>query len=71
MTLAVPYEHVRDVCKIGQGSDCCRYIFIGPDSWGCAKVVAHLKQRLDAQVDREEMTAIGDNCPGWPSEKEE
>lgn len=35
---AIDDEHVRAVCKIGQGHACCRYLTVGPEGWGCVKL---------------------------------
>lgn len=29
--------HIKNVCKIGQGHACCRYLLMGPKGWECAK----------------------------------
>jgi hypothetical protein len=31
-------EHVKNVCKIGQGAACCRYLMAGPGGFECAKI---------------------------------
>jgi hypothetical protein len=58
-------EHLTDVCKIGRGDDCCRYISAGRDGIKCGKDDPGLKAIFDRQV--EKMTAKGDNCDGWDS----
>lgn len=63
----VPWEHVSLVCKIGQDSDCCRYL-VNTMGWLCAKGSV-LGKRLDERVMQEEMTAIGDNCAGYGKEE--
>lgn len=50
-------------CKIGQGNDTCRYLFFGPDGFGCGKHT-ELRQIVDRRVMLETMVARGDNCPG-------
>lgn len=30
--------YVKDICKIGQGHDCCRYLLMGPKGFECGKV---------------------------------
>lgn len=56
-------DHVHDVCKIGQGSDCCRYLTCGAKGFSCAKGT-DLKAYLDFRVSCHTMTAEGDNCEG-------
>jgi hypothetical protein len=56
---------VRDVCKVGQGAACCRYLALGPLAigWMCAKHTA-LKDTLDERVAEGTLKAQGDNCAG-------
>lgn len=56
-------EHVKSVCKIGQGHDCCRYLTMAPLGWSCEKRGA-LKKYLDMRVATAGMVARGDNCEG-------
>ena len=56
--------HLNQVCKIGQGNECCRYIIAGSQGIGCAKHT-ELNKVIDAKVNAGEMTAQGDNCAGW------
>ena len=52
---------LKDICKMGQGADCCRYITVGPDGFECAKGTT-LQATLDQRVGI--MVAKGDNCDG-------
>ena len=52
---------LEEICKIGQGHDCCRYIIIEPNGIVCAKGTG-LQITLDARGDA--MVARGDNCEG-------
>lgn len=54
-------KHVREVCKIGQGKDCCRYLVCGASGFECQKLGA-LKGVIDSKVMY--MTAQSDNCEG-------
>lgn len=56
-------SYVNDVCKIGQGSDCCRYLMMGSGGFECAKASAMMRNAIDARASR--MTAKGDNCSGF------
>lgn len=56
-------EHILNVCKIGQGHDCCRYLVMGTEGFECAKHT-ELKTLLDNRVATETITARGDNCEG-------
>ncbi len=53
-------QYLRDICKIGQGRKCCRYLTVGPDGLCCEKL-GSLKSHLDHAI---HMTARGDNCDG-------
>lgn len=56
-------EHVLNVCKIGQGNKCCRYLVMGTEGFECAKGTS-LQVHLDERVYNNTMTAQGDNCEG-------
>lgn len=57
------HEHITNVCRIGQGAACCRYLTMSTQGWGCEKHTA-LKRTLDRRVEVGEMNARGDNCEG-------
>jgi len=63
MTQFPEKQHINDVCRIGQGHDCCRYLTIGAQGWCCEKHT-QIGRMLDARVERKEMVARGDNCEG-------
>jgi hypothetical protein len=54
-------EYRSTVCKIGQGSECCRYLTCGAQGFNCEKHTS-LAWTIDGRVDQ--MTAKGDNCGG-------
>ncbi len=55
---------LKEVCKIGQGAKCCRYIVVcGRDGITCAKNI-DMKKALDRRVEAGQFTAIADNCEG-------
>lgn len=56
-------EHIQNVCKIGQGNDCCRYLVAGSSGIECAKH-SSLKKILDDRADAKQMVAQADNCEG-------
>lgn len=64
MIVEMPREHWENVCKIGQGADCCKYMVVGGDGFGCAKDKGNegFKHAIDSRTD---MNAKGDNCEGW------
>ena len=56
-------EHIKNVCKIGQGHECCRYLVMGGRGFECVKHTA-LATTLDLRVETETIVARGDNCDG-------
>lgn len=56
-------REVYDVCKIGQGADCCRYLACGADGFECLKHTG-LKDTVDRRAKRRTMNALSDNCEG-------
>lgn len=52
--------YVRDVCRIGQGAECCKYLVCGEEGFECGKV-SEFKEIIDAKTD---MVAGSDNCEG-------
>ncbi len=59
-------KQVREVCKIGQGAECCRYLTMGANGWSCEKL-SEMGITLDAKALAGSMTARADNCPGLES----
>ena len=59
--------HLKSVCKIGQGAQCCRYLTGNPADFKCAKTNG-MKAAIDARA--EKMKSKGDNCPGMFSIKD-
>jgi hypothetical protein len=55
-----------DVCKIGHGHTCCRFLTMHPDGWSCEKH-SPLADLLTQRALAGEMNARGDNCPGKDS----
>jgi hypothetical protein len=62
-------DTVHDVCKIGQGVECCRYLTGDGDGFHCAKLYPPFKGTIDHRVAKGEMHARGDNCPGFDIQK--
>jgi len=54
---------IKDVCKIGQGHNCCRYLVMGAQGFECVKHSA-MASLLDQRVQQETITARGNNCEG-------
>lgn len=56
-------DYIIDVCKIGQGAACCKYLGVGSKGFECMKV-SDLKALIDDKWVKERHVAQGDNCPG-------
>jgi hypothetical protein len=59
----IPENHLREVCRLGEGSGACVYLGIGRGGWQCLKLTG-LRNRIDSMRLKGEMTAAGDNCDG-------
>ena len=55
-------RQVTEICKIGMGKECCRYLGIGK-GFECLKSTS-LAKLLDDRVKAGTMYAQGDNCDG-------
>lgn len=38
---------IKDICKIGQGKDCCRYLVMGANGFECMKTHRAAKAIID------------------------
>ncbi len=65
--MSIADKHVENVCRMGQGPDCCRYLVFGGDGAGCIRG-SGLQALMDRRADAGEMTALGQNCNGWDEE---
>lgn len=61
--LTVTMTYLKEVCKIGQGADCCRYIVAGKGGIECAKL-STMKPAIDSRVEAGMFVAQADNCEG-------
>lgn len=61
-------SHIRKVCKIGHGGDCCKFLTVGTSGFECAKnhpaVASHIIMYWD--IANPPHVAQGDNCEGVP-----
>lgn len=57
-------EHIKNICKIGQGADCCKYLVMGAKGFECMKVDQANKQVIDYNWKTTPHVAQGDNCKG-------
>jgi hypothetical protein len=61
-------DHVKDVCKLGQGSACCRYLLAGPTGFECGKLRPSTRTMIDVTAVEKKWTAQSDNCEGQQPE---
>ena len=59
---------INNICKIGQGAACCKYLLLDSAGFHCAKEVVGLKALVDKNWN-ETKTAQGDNCDGLTREE--
>lgn len=64
-TLAPSDAHVDETCRPGAGVHTCRYLVMGASGWDCAKL-SDLAWTLDRRASEGTMTALGNNCDGYP-----
>lgn len=58
--------HLKEICRIGQGAACCRFIVGDGDGLHCAKLAPEWAVQINVRHIAGTMTAKGDNCPGKP-----
>lgn len=57
----VTKQQAKDICKIGQGAACCKYLGASADGLECFKHQPEARAWVDS---RNDMTAQSDNCKG-------
>ena len=62
-------SHVEEICKVGQGAACCRFLVGGAEGLRCAKLYPELAEQIERRHAVGAMIARGDNCPGKPMEE--
>jgi hypothetical protein len=55
-------KYLNEVCKMGQGADCCAYLIVGPKGIECAKGT-EFEAEILGRIER--MIAKSDNCKGY------
>jgi hypothetical protein len=61
-------DYLKQVCKIGKGKDCCRYLVGDSTGMHCAKLHPSLKAMFDERIAFGVGIAKGINCEGRPLE---
>jgi hypothetical protein len=69
MVLHEDKEHWYNVCKIGQGADCCKYVVGGQKGLECAKENVADKRVIDENWAQTPHIAQSDNCVGYTLHK--
>lgn len=57
---------LQDICKVGQGEACCKYLLLGEKGFECAKTNGW-KEIVDEHWKKTQHAAQGDNCDGKDS----
>lgn len=57
-------DQIKNVCKIGQKADCCKYLVMGPKGFECSKFHPEDRAVIDRNWAVTEHVAQGDNCEG-------
>jgi hypothetical protein len=58
-------KYIDEVCLIGKGKKCCRYLGVSANGFECFKLDNSLKSEIDKRISFGLMTAQGDNCKGY------
>lgn len=62
-------EHVRQICKFGQGESTCSFLIVHPKGgWGCAKGTS-MEPGIWQRRTEGSLGSKGDNCSGPPDFK--
>ena len=56
-------NQIKNVCKIGQGEKCCKYLVMGKN-WECMKASKENKNVIDSNWATTPHVSQGDNCEG-------
>lgn len=59
---------LRNVCALGHGPKCCRYLICDPDGFNCAKNTS-VAATIQGRIAEGTFNAKGDNCPGLGAEQ--
>lgn len=64
MTLHENQDYIRNTCKIGQGTECCKYLVCGAKGFECMRDDPENKKVIDNAWNNSKI-AQGDNCKGY------
>ena len=60
-------DWVKEVCMIGHGARCCRFLTMGVNGWSCEKR-SNIGPTLTFRAESGLMKAVSDNCEGRASQ---
>jgi len=66
---AIKERTLKNVCRIGEGKDTCRYIMRNQEDYVCVKN-SIIQLTIDETVEKQGMVAKGNNCPGLINQEE-
>jgi len=69
MMLKEDKKHWEEVCKIGQGANCCKYLVMGEAGFECMRDKPENKKVIDDNWTKHPHVAQGENCMGYEAEK--
>ena len=56
-------EEMKDICKLGQGEDCCAFLVCSPSGFECIRMDYPTNSTIFSRLEKGEMTAKGRG--GW------
>jgi len=66
---AIKEHTLKNVCRIGEDKDTCRYIMRNQEDYVCVKN-SIIQLTIDETVEKQGMVAKGNNCPGLINQEE-
>ena len=58
-------KHVKKICKLGHGDECCAYLVVGTNGFECEKNKREWIPYIGERVKNGMMCAKGNNCDGF------
>lgn len=69
MTLEENKDYQKNICQIGNGHQCCKYLVLGSKGFECMRDDPANKKVIDSAWLITKHVAQGDNCKGYNTEK--
>ncbi len=64
-------KQVIEICKMGQGGACCKYLVVGSKGFECMKTDPLTKKVVDVNWATTAHVSQGDNCEGYGKEMQQ